>query len=415
MIAHAESRTLKNGTRRWYAIYLAPDGRRTSEGGFDTKREAQRLAHRRSLEIEGGTFVDPALARMTFREYVEGYYWPAARHLEPTTRAAYRSNLDRHFLPAFGSMTMRRILPSVVQTWVNEATGELTPRSVGKYHTFLHSVFKRAVIDQVVATNPCAHTRLPKVVKSVKRAVTPEEFDALLASVDPRYQTLVLVAIETGMRWGELIALRPVDIDFARRVITVGRVVLEVSKKVSPTGDRYVLRDYPKDNEPRAILISPELCQLVREHMVAYGIRDDDLLFSTTAGTPLSRNTFRTRIWLTAVERAALRERVRFHDLRGAHASWLLAGGADLKVVMDRLGHRQITTTQQYLGSLPDAGDRALAAFQLIRRRPQDRPSAGTEKARLPAPRGPTAPLSPARRSTAGGSRRTCATRRRPL
>jgi integrase len=369
VIAHAERRKLKDGAFRWYAIYLAPDGRRTSEGGFDTKREAERLAHRRAIEIEGGTWVDPSRNRMTFAQYVERYYWPAARHLEPTTQAAYRSNLDRHFLPEFGDMPMRRIVASVIQAWVNEASDHLAPASVVKYHTFLHSIFKRAVTDRVVAYNPCDGTRLPKVVRKPKRAVTPEEFDTLLASVPVGFQTLVLVAIETGMRWGEVIALRPVDIDFSRSTIAVGRVVLEVSKKITPGGNRYVTRDYPKDDESREIQVGGELCQLLRQHMVANGIRDTDLMFSTKVGTPISRNTFRTRVWLPSLASAGLREKVRFHDLRGAHASWLLAGGADLKVVMDRLGHRQIATTQQYLGSLPDAGDRAVAAFRKVRGR----------------------------------------------
>lgn len=86
-----------------------------------------------------------------------------------------------------------------------------------------------------------------------------------------------------------------------------------------------------------------------------------------TRHRPLSRVTFRRRVWLPAVENAELRRNVRFHDLRGSHASCLLAGGADLNVVMDRLSHRQITSTQQYLGSLPDAGERALAAFEAVR------------------------------------------------
>ncbi len=60
---------------------------------------------------------------------------------------------------------------------------------------------------------------------------------------------------------------------------------------------------------------------------------------------------------------------MRFHDPRGAHASWLLAGGTDLKAVMDGLGYKQIQTTQRYLGKLPDADDRALAAFDSVRNR----------------------------------------------
>jgi site-specific recombinase XerD len=70
-------------------------------------------------------------------------------------------------------------------------------------------------------------------------------------------------------------------------------------------------------------------------------------------GVGLSRNTFRSRIWPPAVEASGIDFRVRIHDLRHAHASWLLAGGADLKGVMDRMGHAQIQTTQKYLHTLP--------------------------------------------------------------
>ncbi len=125
----------------------------------------------------------------------------------------------------------------------------------------------------------------------------------------------------------------------------------------------------PKDNEHPTIRIGDPLCRDICEYLLATGKRGEDLLFAMSAGSPVSRNVFRTRVWLPAIERAALRQRVRFHDLRGAHASWLLAGGADLKAVMDRLGHKQIQTTQQYLGRLPDADDRALAAFESVRRR----------------------------------------------
>jgi len=145
--------------------------------------------------------------------------------------------------------------------------------------------------------------------------------------------------------------------------------VLEVSKKITGADKVWSIRDYPKDNEHRTIRIGDHLCQDVREYLMATGKRGEDLLFSTSTGSPVSRNVFRTRVWLPAVASSKIKQHVRFHDLRGAHASWLLAGGADLKAVMDRLGHKQIQTTQQYLGRLPDADDRALAAFETIRNR----------------------------------------------
>lgn len=269
-----------------------------------------------------------------------------------------------------------------MQAWVNEVSAEvedcegsrkpqLSPRSVRKYHTFLHAIFERAIIDQVVTINPCAHTVLPKFVKQPKKAITPEQFEILLAEIPQRYQIMVLAAIETGVRWGELAALRPIDVDLETGEIHVRRVVLEVSKKITGADTIWSIRNYPKDNEQRTIRIGDQLCRDIREYLVVTGKRGEDLLFSTSTGSPVSRNVFRTRVWLPAIADSKIAQRVRFHDLRGAHASWLLAGGADLKAVMDRLGHKQIQTTQQYLGRLPDADDRALAAFETIRNRRQ--------------------------------------------
>ncbi len=95
----------------------------------------------------------------------------------------------------------------------------------------------------------------------------------------------------------------------------------------------------------------------------------EDLIFpstGTSGGKPLSRNTFRTRVWLPAPAKAELGFHVRMPDLRHAHASWLLAGRADLKAVIERLGHSQIQTTQRYLHALPGGDKKALAAFQRI-------------------------------------------------
>ena len=249
------------------------------------------------------------------------------------------------------------------------SAGKLAARSVVKYHAVLHKIFSRAVIDQVVPTNPCSHSELPKVVKQPKRIITVEQFEAILSNIPKRYRMVVLLAIETGLRWGELVALRPVDVDFTDHIVTVRRTLVEVSKKNSPTGARCFVKEYPKDDEQRQVHIDRATCKQLREHMLEGAIRDDDLLFTTGAGTMLSRNTFRTKFWAPAVSKSKLEQKVTFHNLRAAHASWLLAGGADIVVVQERLGHRQITTTQQYLGTLPDAGERALAAFRKIRYR----------------------------------------------
>jgi integrase len=113
--------------------------------------------------------------------------------------------------------------------------------------------------------------------------------------------------------------------------------------------------------------IDQATCQQLQTHIRDNQIEDGGLLFTSIAGTPLSRHNFRTKFWAPAVQDAKVQKTVTFHNLRAAHASWLLAGGADIIVVQERLGHRRITTTQQYTGTLPDAGDRALAAYRKSR------------------------------------------------
>jgi integrase len=369
MVGYARSKRLRDGSVRWYAVYLGLDGRYHEQGGHDSKRAAAKAAATLEVDARRGQWSSPELGRFTFGGYVSRLYWPTTTHLEVSTRAAYRYYLNKHFLPRFGQMTMRRISSTMVQAWVNDmaSSGTLSNRSIVKYHALLHRIFARAVVDRAVPINPCANTQLPKIVTRPKRIVTPAQFDRILEHVPPRYRTMVLVAIETGLRWGELIALRPIDIDPRADVIAVHRTIVEVSARNSPTGDRYLIKDHPKSDRARYVSIEHGTTLRLIEHANEYGVSDDGLLFSTTAGTALSRNNFRTKYWRPAVEQANLVENITFHQLRAAHASWLLAGGADLQVVKERLGHRQITTTQQYLGTLPDAGERALAAFRRTR------------------------------------------------
>jgi integrase len=365
----ASRSTTKDGQVRYKAKYRDPAGRQRSAGTFSSRAAAVAAAHEAASSIRHGAWVDPTGMKVTFEDYVEHAWWPS-RHLEVSTKAAYRSNLDHHLIPSFGRTPIGSITPTLVQSWVTRAVeGGLSPRSVRKYHTLLHGVLARAVRDRVISWNPAAHTELPKVIVKRMRVLTPGEFDALLANIPVEHRLMVLFAAETGLRWGELVALRPRHLDLPSRTLTVEDVYVEVSKKNSPTGHRMILRHYPKDNEPRTMRITPELTALLRVRIDSEAMASDHLLFANHAGQPISRSTFRARVWLPAVAATKLDFHVRWHDLRHTHASWLLAGGADLKTVMDRLGHTQISTTQRYLHTLPNTDDTALAALARVRGR----------------------------------------------
>ncbi len=181
-----------------------------------------------------------------------------------------------------------------------------------------------------------------------------------------QHRLMIETAIDTGLRWGELIALKPRHLDLSTGKLTVQETIVEVSIKNSPTGARMLTKPYPKDNEPRTMALPTDLVTQLADSINQRQLGPGDLLFATRDGTPISRNTFRTRVWAPAVRASGVGFNVRIHDLRHAHASWLLAGGSDLRSVMDRMGHNLIQTTQKYLHPLPDADQRNLDAFRRI-------------------------------------------------
>jgi integrase len=207
-MAWVSERSGARGTR-YAGIYRDPDGNKRSAGTYSSRREALRAANREEQKVLSGSWHDGSLGQITFRDYVE-QEWLPHKHLEVTTRAAYSSYLNKQFYPAFGKRALNKVSPSVVQDWVTKAHADgLSPRSIKKYHVFLSSIFRRAVRDRILVFNPCDHTEVPKVIVRKTRTVTPQEFERLVRAVPSHYRLLVETFIETGMRWGEVIALRP--------------------------------------------------------------------------------------------------------------------------------------------------------------------------------------------------------------
>ena len=247
----------RHGARgtRYTGAYRDPDGRTRSAGSFSTRRDALRAANREEQKVLAGAWHDNAQGDITFRDYVEKEWLPN-KHVEASTRAAYISYLDKHFYPFFGHRRLNKISPSLVQDWVTQAKADgLAPRSIRKYHVFLSSVFVRAVKDRVLVYNPCDHTELPKVIAAKARTLTPEEYERLLAALPAQHRLMVETLIEAGLRWGELVALKPRHIDFLRRTLAVEETIVEVSKKHSPTGQRYLPSPTPRTTNP-ALLAS---------------------------------------------------------------------------------------------------------------------------------------------------------------
>ncbi len=159
--------------------------------------------------------------------------------------------------------------------------------------------------DRIITLNPCEETEVPKVVTKRARTLTPAEYRRLIEAIPAQHRLMVQTAIETGLRWGELIALRPRHLDLEHSQLTVTETIVELPLRAAPNAQRMIVMAYLKDNEPRTMGLSPELLDKLAAAIRERALGRDDLLFSTRDGTPISRNTFRTRVWAPAVKAPA--------------------------------------------------------------------------------------------------------------
>jgi hypothetical protein len=126
--------------------------------------------------------------------------------------------LEQTLLPVLRQEAAEPFHAVAGQNWMTKAAADgLSPRSIQKYHTMLHSIFKRAVRDQLIVANPCEHTELPKVITRKSTTITADEFDRLLAAIPERHRVWSRPPSKPACAGENFIALRPRHIDFLRK------------------------------------------------------------------------------------------------------------------------------------------------------------------------------------------------------
>jgi site-specific recombinase XerD len=420
--------------------------RQRSAGTFATAELATRAWQRAEDRQADGRRTDTRRSRQRLQRYVEEQWLPH-HQMEARTRETYSYYLERHILPVFGSMRINEIQPADVREWVSDlkAAGA-SPTVIRKCHTILSAIFTTAFNDQLTQLHPCRGVKTPPVPRKLRTIITPDQFDQLHTALPTDTARLLAeLFIESGLRWAELIELRPADLNPRARILTVSRTAVELVARFHPTGGRFLIKDYPKDREHRRIKLAVHIADQLQTHITDHQLADDELLFTPTLLLPqpepthpqlvpeqvdlgltepnsagrqyrhgtisgysggrckchhcrgayakyraerrasgkdnpraprtittdghIPRSWFREHIWKPALDTAGIGIRVRTHDLRHAHASWLLAGGADLQTVKERLGHGSIITTEKYLHTLAETDDTALTALATIRTR----------------------------------------------
>ncbi len=346
---------------QWYAKYRLPDGRQIQRklgpawtergrpgGGYFTKRTAEAWLRDMLDEARRGTLPGLVKTDVTFAEAADEWlrYVEHDRGRKPSTIAGYKALLNSQLLPVFGKKPIESITTAEIEAWIGGV--DRSPATRTKALVLMHGIFKRAKKVYGLPLNPVAEVEKPPTAQSGDIEVfSVEEVMALVrAAASEQDAAIYLTAAFTGLRRGELLAMRWRDVDFEGQVI---RVRASYADGALTT---------PKSGKVRSVPMAPNVAEtLTKLRQRPLWTADDDLVFVGRTGSFLDGRALRRR-YQDALDQAGLR-RLRFHDLRHTFGTRVIAK-ADIRRVQEWMGHANVQTTMQYLHYVPRPQDAAL-------------------------------------------------------
>lgn len=341
---------------RWQARYLGPDGqRRSAPQTFDTKTTAARWLRMIEAEVTRGEWTDPEAARVTVQEYAE--QWIRERPgLRPRTVELYRWLLGKHIVPHLGGVELGRLTTALVRHWRADLLAAGVSESIAaKCYRLLRAVLNTAAAeDRIIRANPCRVRGADKENPAERPTLSVVQVFSLAAAMpDLRYRMLVLLGAFCSLRWGEVSALRRVDVAEDGSWVRVSIAHVEIPGRglvVGPPKSRAGLRTIVVPRAIRADLV---------EHLdtrVGQGL--PALLFTGDQGRAIRRSNFAQRVrWTKTVERLGMKG-VHFHDLRHAGNVWAAQTKVSTRDLMARMGHDDMRAALIYQRATQEAADR---------------------------------------------------------
>jgi len=330
-------------TGRYLAHYETVNG---------SKKDADKRLNELIHQHENGTFVMPGKA--TLSEYLISWLNDYCKpNLSVRTNDLYSYICISHIIPILGNIPLIELKPQHLQRlYADKQASGLSNRTVQIIHVTLHKALKNAVKGGLLFRNVSEAVAAPKIQRHEMRVMSETDLHIFLEyAKDTPYYALFYTSLFTGMRRGELLALRWSDIDLELCQLYITRSMQYI--RTAAPENRISFKEPKTSKSRRRIDLSPSNAIILREHKAKQAdlreslgfpsISDNDLVFSHYDGSPLLPNSV-THAWIKLVRRCGLHG-VRLHDARHTHASLLLKQGVHPKIVQERLGHSSIQTT----------------------------------------------------------------------
>jgi integrase len=300
-----------------------------SKSDYPTKRLALRELGKRLAVVNDPRY--RARSTATFAEFASRWESLVLTQHKPSTQITIRSHLRKHLVPYFGRYQMREIGPEEVQRFISSVT--LSAKTIKNLYATIQMLWKSARVWGYVAHDAVSDVVLPKRHRVARRFFCVEEVQQILAAACEPFYTFYWLAVETGMRAGELSGLRVSDFDLERGLVSIRQSVWR-GKFQSPKSE----------NAIRSFALSPRLLAHIIDFLKRWKPNERGLLFATRNGTPWDANLLVKRQLYPLLDSLGI-ERGGLHAFRHTNSTLMDRLGVPLKVRQERLGHSDPSLT----------------------------------------------------------------------
>src|ERR687890_238300 len=354
---------------RWEARHYVPTVNGTKRKTIYGKTQAEvrdKLTKALSDRIDGIVYDDE---NVTVGEYLDS--WLQGSVYGSVRQSTYDRDtnlVNNHIKPILGGLKLKKLNSAQIQSFYRDRLDAgLSGSTVHKMHDILRRGLAQAVKWHLVPRNVAEAATPPRPAPKEMQALSVDEARRLLeAAGEDRLEALYVLAIHTGMRQGELLALRWQDVDLENAVASVRRTLTR-------SGGKEVFGKPKTKKSRRCIRLTPQAVEALRVHLkrqlqdieiLGDRYQDQGLVFTTNTGAPINPSNLRQRSFASLLKRAGL-PHMRFHDLRHTCATLLLSRGVHPKFVQELLGHATIAITPDtYSHVMPSMGDATAKAMK---------------------------------------------------
>ena len=330
-----------------------------------TQKEVAQKLKELTAALDAGTYIAPN--KTTVGQWLDTWQVEYLGAVKLSTVSSYQATIKNHIKPGLGAIKLESLTTQDIQEFYNsrlkgdEKREPLSPKTVKNIHGVLHKALHQAMLNGLIRNNPSDACVLPKAVKKKVKPLNEAQIAALLKALKGhKYENLILTALFTGLREGEVCGLQWDCVNLESGAILVDKQLQSIRKSVRGDRDKYALVP-TKNGKERYLTVAPFVVELLKKEKAKQdsnrklfegGYEDTGLVFTDEIGRRITPQAAYRAFKLVVTELGF--ETARFHDLRHSFAVASLKSGDDVKTVQENLGHATSAFTLDVYGHVTE-------------------------------------------------------------